>query len=376
MRQILLALGLAVTSACSASADEPRDARDEDFVGPKADGFCVEAGSDEAAGILSLVNDPATTLALLDDPTSEGGAGLNRIAAENIVDERPFAALAELDGVHFVGIATCEALRDFACEVRDLCVASSCDAEAFQPAPASTEFDQHCADAMVAVASADQTESSEIDVDVANRCEQLDVDQRIAFDIAASEFGVPVADLADERFSLETRRIVAEGRPLTVFEVEDLHLGSRWWMVFESDEPLLMLTSDGLGFFAEAYCGRGASPVDFGREWCLQALLESPCAAAERAARSTSLTVADALTDELFIRAAARGYRARTGVNDDQLLDFAISSCPFDKSARVTVSGGPSTTTFHFSESLFGPQLVAVGAAGGDTELACEPVDP
>lgn len=58
----------------------------------------VDPGSPEALGILAFVNLPETTLALLDVDV-----GLDRRAATNIVAARPFATVAELDAVPYVG---------------------------------------------------------------------------------------------------------------------------------------------------------------------------------------------------------------------------------------------------------------------------------
>src|SRR5687767_4675443 len=102
---VLLALAVA---AC-APGDDPSDGEDDSFVGDKADGFCVEEGTPEGDGVLRLVNDRTVKA---DDLDQE--AGLARTPAENIVAERPFASLTELDQVPFVGPIACQKLKAYA----------------------------------------------------------------------------------------------------------------------------------------------------------------------------------------------------------------------------------------------------------------------
>jgi DNA uptake protein ComE-like DNA-binding protein len=98
----------------SCHRDEPLDGRTESF------GRTVAAN--DVFLILSLVNDPATTFTVLDID-----AGLNRIAAENIIahrngpdglfgtaDDNPFDTLAELDDVPYVGPIALDALLAYA----------------------------------------------------------------------------------------------------------------------------------------------------------------------------------------------------------------------------------------------------------------------
>lgn len=123
---VLSLVTLGLLGACG-PASEPlaldplADGEHAPFLSPKADGGCAEPGSDEAAGILALVNDPAVDAAQLDAPVAAGGAGLYRRAAQNIAQRRPFADLDALDAVPYVGPRTCLALQHFACEVRGLC---------------------------------------------------------------------------------------------------------------------------------------------------------------------------------------------------------------------------------------------------------------
>lgn len=119
-------------SACTAApqgapptdgdSTEPVDAEEDAFVVPKADGGCVEPGSPAAEGILSLVNDSSVSFEDLDLPTARGGAGLHRTAARGLVEGRPFASLADVDDVPYVGPHACRALARFACNAQDRCV--------------------------------------------------------------------------------------------------------------------------------------------------------------------------------------------------------------------------------------------------------------
>lgn len=127
MRKLFAALWtltlLTAVPACGGNdgGDEPLDGEDEAFGGPKADGFCVDEGTVEAAGLLALINDDSVTVDELDRGTDKGGAGLNKRAAENIVDARPIETLADLDAVAFVGIDSCTKLVTYACDVKGLC---------------------------------------------------------------------------------------------------------------------------------------------------------------------------------------------------------------------------------------------------------------
>ncbi len=66
-------------------------------------------GTPDAVGVLALVNDPATTLEILDDDVR-----LDRRAAKSIVAARPIATLADLDALYWVGPQTLERLTVWA----------------------------------------------------------------------------------------------------------------------------------------------------------------------------------------------------------------------------------------------------------------------
>ncbi len=82
----------------------------------------IDEGSAEAVGLLGFLNDPATTLQILDDEI-----GLDLRAATNLIshrdgfdrvygtpDDDPFSSLAEVDSVPWVGPATLEQLLTYA----------------------------------------------------------------------------------------------------------------------------------------------------------------------------------------------------------------------------------------------------------------------
>jgi endonuclease/exonuclease/phosphatase family metal-dependent hydrolase len=123
--RVLGSLLFVLATACAAApdVDETPDGEDETFGAGKADGLCAAAGTPAAIGMLELVNDVEVDVDELDASVTQGGAGLNRNAAQNIVDARPIADLAALDAVPWVGVATCEALATYACNEQRRCLA-------------------------------------------------------------------------------------------------------------------------------------------------------------------------------------------------------------------------------------------------------------
>jgi hypothetical protein len=248
----LLALLTAVLTACS-DEDGSLDGRDDSFTGSKADGFCADEDSVEAAGILALVNDEATTADLLDTSTADGGAGLDRRAADGIVAERPFASLAELDAVPFVGPATCQALLRFACDARGLC--STCQADQPTPPPDTTTFDGVCPDLLFAIGAADVADQQDVgDIDIADRCQSLDELARLAFDIVASKSQAPLDELSGGDFAIDVRRLAASDHEIEIVDIDDFS-GLLWYVVFADGRPIVTWNSDGLSDIAEWYCG-------------------------------------------------------------------------------------------------------------------------
>jgi hypothetical protein len=92
---LLLAAVLAATAACSA---DPRLSRSEQS---------IVDGSPSGVGLLAFVNDAATTFELLDSE-------LDRRAASNLIDERPFSTVDEVDAVKYVGPAALDDLLSMA----------------------------------------------------------------------------------------------------------------------------------------------------------------------------------------------------------------------------------------------------------------------
>lgn len=72
-------------------------------------GGWIPMESSRDVAILALVNDEATTFELLDVTV-----GLDRRAAENIIAERPFATIAQLDAVGYVGPSALDELAEYA----------------------------------------------------------------------------------------------------------------------------------------------------------------------------------------------------------------------------------------------------------------------
>jgi exonuclease III len=138
-----LLLAFAGCTASTGAPDEAPDRRDDAFLDGKADGLCLADGSAAASGVLDLVNDAGVDLDTLDAATQDGGAGLNRRAAANIVAARPIADLAALDGVPWVGASSCRALAAFACNVQRRCLsplsAMSWNLEHFPKSTATVE---------------------------------------------------------------------------------------------------------------------------------------------------------------------------------------------------------------------------------------------
>lgn len=102
-----IVLGLAMVVGC-VGGDDPLDGEGDSFPLGKADGG-IEEGSAEARAILALVNDPVVTFEELDDD-----ARLNKRAARNIIDNRDYATLAELDAVPYVGPYALQQLLEYA----------------------------------------------------------------------------------------------------------------------------------------------------------------------------------------------------------------------------------------------------------------------
>ncbi|MBX7082960.1 MAG: endonuclease/exonuclease/phosphatase family protein [Nannocystaceae bacterium] len=108
---------LALAAACAA-AEDSRDV--EPTSDPRGSG-CVGLSPAVARGVLDLVNDAATDTAALRRSTAAGGPGLGSYASSGIVQARPFADMAALDRVPWVGDNVCVALARWACNERHAC---------------------------------------------------------------------------------------------------------------------------------------------------------------------------------------------------------------------------------------------------------------
>jgi len=370
----LLALLTAVLTACS-TEDGSLDGRDDSFTGSKADGFCADEGSVDAAGILALVNDEATSADLLDAPTADGGVGLDSRAADGIVTARPFASLADLDDVPFVGPASCLAIRRFACDVRGLC--STCQADQATPPPDTTTFDGACPDLLFAIGAADLAEKDEVgDIDVGTRCESLDELARLAFDIVASKTQQPLDELSGDDYAMDVRRLTASGHELAIVDIDDFS-GLLWFVVFADGRPIVTWSSDGLSDIAEWYCGtRPGNFTDSPSELCMQAFFEIPCSQA-RSASEVSTSAAGAAAAGLGPAEvhALEDYIARAGLGDQVELDVSLDRCAVSDSSRVGIShGGSPSLTYTVAERPGGPMLLSV-ADGSQNQLLCTTFD-
>lgn len=69
----------------------------------------IDPGTPEATGVITFVNDPATTFELLDD-----AVGLDRRAARGLIDGRPFETIGQIDAVSYVGRVAMQKLLDWA----------------------------------------------------------------------------------------------------------------------------------------------------------------------------------------------------------------------------------------------------------------------
>lgn len=366
----LLALLTTVLTACSGE-DGPLDGRDDSFTGSKADGFCADEGSVDAAGILALANDEAITSELLDTPTADGGVGLDSRAADGIVAARPFTSLADLDAVPFVGPASCQALRRFACDVRGLC--STCQANQATPPPDTTTFDGVCPDLLFAIGAADVAEKSDVGaIDVGSRCESLDELARLAFDIVASKAQVPLDELSGDDYSIDVRRLTASGREIDIVDIDDFS-GLLWFVVFADGRPIVTWSSDGLSAISEWYCGtQPGNFTDSPDELCMQAFFEIPCSQA-RAGSQASTSAAGAAAAGLSPSEAhaLQDYSARAGLDDQVELDVSLERCSASDSSRVAIthSGSPSMT-YTVADRPGGPLLLSVDD-GSKSELLC-----
>ena len=132
---------LALLAGCAGGPEEA----DEGGPGGKADDAFDAAelvdGTPPAIALLRFVNDPATTVEVLDDEVD-----LPSDAARNLVADRPFDTVAEVDAVPRVGEVALQKLLDFAIahgylpEGEELGIVSDLDSTIIPPAPSGQEF--------------------------------------------------------------------------------------------------------------------------------------------------------------------------------------------------------------------------------------------
>jgi len=368
----VLALG------CSVDSDEPGDPEDGSFSGSKADGFCAEEGSPQAAGILALVNDPATSVDELDRPTSDGGAGLDRRAAQNIVEERPFATLAELDLVPFVGVNTCGALLRHACDVQGRCDVAACEPDRFEPRPSRTAYDSGCEDVLLALLAARPTGTEEVLVtDATLRCEELPTTERRAFDWVAAEFDTPAAEFSDTFGEFSVIRVGVDGQNgVGLVHVIEQDSFTPFHVVLEDNALAAIWTTDGLSAGVDWFCGGHGEPAEAPDEFCLGALTDDAALCDPTAVDHVDVTrtVAEARTDtQDLVNAAIVEHAGEHQLADDASVEADVAACPPSAAVVKVASDGVATQTYRVVDSTRGLGVTVLTRTDGDgaTRFVC-----
>ena len=117
---MIVCLAGLLTACVDGPVDGPASGDDADLLGTAS--LAIEDGTPEAIGLLALLNDPSTTLTVLDDD-----ARLDARAAKNLLhhrdgfdrspgtfDDNLFDDIAEVDAVRYVGKSAMARLLDFA----------------------------------------------------------------------------------------------------------------------------------------------------------------------------------------------------------------------------------------------------------------------
>jgi hypothetical protein len=326
---------------------------------------------------MALVNDPATTFDLLNDPVDEGGAGLYRNAARNIVDLRPFERLEDLDAVPFVGPATCNALLRQACEVEDRCDERDCDPARFESRPARTRYDSECEAALLRLLDATPGPSDAVVLtDAANRCETLTPRQQQAFDLVAAEYGSTPEMFSSDfgEFSIEVFSTDADDEVVLVHVIEEQNF-MPFHLVFQDDALAAVWSTDGLSAGAQWYCGGAGEPADAPEDFCIGALTDSAawCDPSTATRREYAVAVGEAREDFIGLDAAAVVvYADDHGLGDDVEVAVQANSCG-DQAAFVTVSAdGGSQSTLHVVDSARGlGRTILTTTTEGRTAIDC-----
>jgi hypothetical protein len=368
----------AIGLGCAAASDESGDPEDGSFSGAKADGFCAEEGSPEAVGILAFVNDPKTSVDLLDRATSNGGVGLDRRAAEGIVEDRPFATLAELDLVPFVGVMSCGALLRHACEVEGRCeTTTSCQTDTFETRPARTAYDSHCEELLLAILASRPTENADESVtDPTTRCEDLPTTERRAFDWVATEFDTPPAEFAESfgEFSIVEIGFETDTDVALLHVIEENNF-TPFHVMLDGDALAMIWTTDGLSAGVDWFCGGTGMPAEAPDEFCLGALTDDAalCDASAVEHEEIARTVEEArAAGEELVNAAIVEHANAHDLGDDASITADVAAC--ESAVVVTLTtDGVAAETYRVVDSTRGLGITVLTRtdAAGATSIVC-----
>jgi hypothetical protein len=375
---IFVSLLFVVIGCAEEPADEPGDAEDGMFSGPKPDGFCADEGTPEETWILALVNDETTTFEELDRPVARGGAGLKSNAARNIVEMRPYGRLRDLDEVPFVGVVTCGALLTYACEVKDLCHAEpdACDPDAFPPRPVRTRYDAGCEAILLGVLASAPTDGERAVVtDAGGRCEELSRSQRAAFDAVAVDFGSPPATFSDDFGEFSVHSFAGEGdSDVQLVHVIEEDSFTPFHVVFAGDELAAVWNTDGLSAGVEWFCGADAGEAEEPDEFCVGALTDDAASCDLRDAdhSAATMSVAEARESETLAAAAVLAHANAHALGDDAELDLEVDDCD-GSAAHVSVAAPESpAATYHVVDSTRGlGRTVLTSTTDAGTQILC-----
>ena len=286
----------------------------------------------------------------LDRATSKGGAGLDKRAAEGIVKERPFATLAELDLVPFVGVNTCGALLRHACDVEGRCeTTTACEAETFEQLPTRTSYDSHCEDSLLALVAARPTSNKDASVtDATARCEELPTTERRAFDWVASEFDTPPAEFADNfgEFSISTVGLDAEGDVALLHVIEEDSF-TPFHVMLDGDALAMIWTTDGLSAGVDGSAAAPACPQTHPTSSASAPSPTTPCCAmrAKPSTRKIPRTVGEArAAGEELVNAAIVEHANAHDSADDTSVTADVATCESAVVVALTAEGAPAET--------------------------------
>lgn len=375
MTRSRLALLILTAAGCSAGPErnQPNDSADE--------ALCTDADGAEAAGVVALVNDTATTVDDLDRPVSAGGAGLDRRAAEGLIAGRPFDTLAEIDAVPFVGVGSCKALVTFACEVQNRC-AAACDGSTFEQAPAQTKFDDQCAAMLVDLSARERGESAELgDIAPADHCELMTETTRRAYEFVANDFGSTPDEIEEALSALSVATLQLDGGAgsVEVVDMTDLDSGTRFVVGFAGHQPLFQYTNDGLGGIARWFCGAELGSFSVQIDDCIADIIDTACVPDSEDSVSFMVTAAEAAALDDPLHAAADHYSAANQLAASVKMTISGQMCGDGQDivsrGQLTVSApGKTPTTYEVADVDAGATLLTAREGDGEPELLCEVV--